>query len=148
MENLEVLEELAKLTLREKIIASHARGSRQRKLLDGLVLENHHAAAAFAQIRKKGNDIFAGLEVAKRKPVRDTIIKCVLATDLAEHFDVLGKFKTSLLEGAVARDKTLDFGTRVLIMQVALKCGDVSTRQYETGTPRRQRSCKTLANAR
>lgn len=47
----------------------------------------------------------------------------VLATDMAQHFDLLGKFKSKLAgNGFDPKDRK----DRMLLMQIAIKCADIS----------------------
>lgn len=56
---------------------------------DQSVNENHHLASGFAILQKPENDVTRGLSRADRKGVRSMMIRLVLSTDLANHFDYI-----------------------------------------------------------
>ena len=60
---------------------------------DQSVLERHHLASAFAVMKTKGYDILSGLSSEDYRIVRSLIIEVVLATDLMQHFDFIGRLK-------------------------------------------------------
>lgn len=55
------------------------------------VLENHHCAIAFKILLDPKNDIFEMLSEAQYWNVRSIIIKMILSSDLANHFEILSK---------------------------------------------------------
>jgi len=63
---------------------------------DQSVNENHHLASGFAILQKPENDLTRGLSRADRKGVRSMMIRLVLATDLANHFDYIARLNTKL----------------------------------------------------
>lgn len=68
------------------------------------------------------NNIFAGLTEAQRKEARESIVAMVLATDMAQHFDLLGKFKSKLAgNGFDPKDRK----DRLLLLQIAIKCAGI-----------------------
>ena len=70
--------------------------TRDKKALlynDKSVLENHHCSAAFNLLLKPEHNIFEGLDRKTFSTVRSNIVDIVLATDLAQHFDLLTRFK-------------------------------------------------------
>lgn len=90
---------------------------------DKSVLENFHCATAFRLIYEDQNNIFSGLTEAQRKECRESIVAMVLATDMAQHFDLLGKFKSKLAgNGFDPKDRK----DRLLLLQIAIKCADIS----------------------
>eukprot|EP00026_Physarum_polycephalum_P002521 Phypoly_transcript_02528.p1 GENE.Phypoly_transcript_02528~~Phypoly_transcript_02528.p1 ORF type:complete len:390 (+),score=85.37 Phypoly_transcript_02528:1354-2523(+) len=90
---------------------------------DKSVLENYHCAAAFRIIYDDQNNIFTGLNEAQKKEVRESVVAMVLATDMAQHFDLLGKFKSKLAgNGFDPKDRK----DRLLLLQIAIKCADIS----------------------
>lgn len=90
---------------------------------DKSVLENYHCAAAYQLMYEEQNNIMSGLTEAQRKEVRESIVAMVLATDMAQHFDLLGKFKSKLAgNGFDPKDRK----DRLLLMQIAIKCADIS----------------------
>lgn len=60
---------------------------------DRSVLENHHCAASFSILMDSKNNFLQGLDTSVFNTVRSLIVNMVLATDLAEHFDLLTRFK-------------------------------------------------------
>lgn len=55
--------------------------------------------------------------------MRESIVTMVLATDMAQHFDLLGKFKSKLAgNGFDPKDRK----DRLLLLQIAIKCADIS----------------------
>lgn len=89
---------------------------------DQSVLENFHAAEAFALMRKPGLDVLARMEPEAKKDVRLTVIQCVLATDLAQGQRYYAAFTTR----ANAHDFGEDDGDGLLLLQMVLKCADVA----------------------
>ena len=86
------------------------------------VLENHHVSSAYQLLNRDEYNIFENCTPEVYKEVRETVIKCVLATDFSKHFEILGQFKSKL-------DSGIDFNKiedRRIVLQVALKCADVS----------------------
>jgi len=56
------------------------------------------------------------------KEIRETVIKCVLATDFAKHFNLLNQFNAKKTTGFDYNE----LEDRRLLLQVALKCADIS----------------------
>lgn len=91
---------------------------------DRSVLENHHVAHAFRMLRAHPEmDIFANLTLDERKYVRKMMIEAVLATDMARHFEIVGKFKTKLSSNEPFDPNNID--DKMLAMQLAIKMADV-----------------------
>ncbi|CAL8104426.1 unnamed protein product [Calicophoron daubneyi] len=64
---------------------------------DTAVLESHHIALAFDLSRKNPKiNIFKNLETAEYRSIRAYMIDMVLATEMARHFEILGKFVNNL----------------------------------------------------
>lgn len=62
------------------------------------MLENHHAAAAFALLMSDTKyNFLCELNSAEFKRFRFLAIEAVLATDLKRHFDVLSDFNAKVL---------------------------------------------------
>ena len=57
------------------------------------VLESHSIATLFSILHQSQFDLFSSLDNAQYKKVRKIIIGAILATDMARHFDKLGRFK-------------------------------------------------------
>eukprot|EP01112_Ceratiomyxa_fruticulosa_P008300 TRINITY_DN214_c0_g1_i1.p1 TRINITY_DN214_c0_g1~~TRINITY_DN214_c0_g1_i1.p1 ORF type:complete len:745 (+),score=137.62 TRINITY_DN214_c0_g1_i1:217-2451(+) len=90
---------------------------------DRSILENYHCAQAYELLARDENNIFSGLTDAQKKEVRESVISMVLATDMAQHFDILGKFKSKMAgNGFDPKDRK----DRLLLLQLAVKCADIS----------------------
>ncbi|XP_049341003.1 high affinity cGMP-specific 3',5'-cyclic phosphodiesterase 9A isoform X2 [Astyanax mexicanus] len=84
-------------------------------------LENHHCAVAFEILEKNESNIFRNLTTEQYKRIREGIIKCILATDMSRHTDILNKFKAIL--------STFDFDNkdhRDVLMMIMIKVSDIS----------------------
>ncbi|XP_068602096.1 high affinity cGMP-specific 3',5'-cyclic phosphodiesterase 9A [Brachionichthys hirsutus] len=95
-------------------------------------LENHHCAVAFQILEKAESNIFRNLSVDRYKRIREGIIKCVLATDMMSHNEILIKFKAIL--------PTFDFTNKEhkdVLMMILIKASDVSNeaRPLEVAEP-------------
>lgn len=55
-------------------------------------LENHHCSVAFRVLEAPECNILASLDNATYRIVREGIIRCILATDMARHNEILGQF--------------------------------------------------------
>ncbi|KAF2071837.1 hypothetical protein CYY_006854 [Polysphondylium violaceum] len=93
------------------------------KYNDRSVLENYHICQAFKLINQP-NGILSNMSEPQKREVRDLAINLVLSTDMANHFDLVGKFKSKLngTNGFACLDKK----DKLLLMQIAIKCADVS----------------------
>ena len=94
---------------------------------DRSVLENHHVAEAFELMRNKDFDIFQTLSEEQYKDVRETMIQMILATDMALHATILGRFKTRIESESEGAE--IDFSSKEdvrLALQIAIKIADVS----------------------
>ena len=60
---------------------------------DRAVLENHHLASAFSLTLEEDKDLFSQLQPDDYKHIRLVMIEMVLATDIAQHFSLITKFK-------------------------------------------------------
>ncbi|XP_035500797.1 high affinity cGMP-specific 3',5'-cyclic phosphodiesterase 9A-like isoform X2 [Scophthalmus maximus] len=56
-------------------------------------LENHHCAVAFGIMAKPECNVLKNLTTEQYKHIRGGMIKCILATDMARHNEILNKFK-------------------------------------------------------
>ncbi|TPX33494.1 hypothetical protein SmJEL517_g03641 [Synchytrium microbalum] len=92
---------------------------------DVAVLENYHCSRAFEIITAPNSDcnIFANLPLEKFKQVRSCILSMVLATDMAGHFEYIGKFKNKISGAGLDFNDSKD---RQLVLDIAMKCGDIS----------------------
>jgi hypothetical protein len=89
---------------------------------DLAVLESHHVARAFEISKMQGMNIFENMTSDQFKQARKMIISIVLATDLAQHFQFISKFKGKTTSGSL---KLEDDPDRHLVMEMAVKCGDL-----------------------
>ncbi|XP_061635593.1 high affinity cGMP-specific 3',5'-cyclic phosphodiesterase 9A-like isoform X1 [Phyllopteryx taeniolatus] len=84
-------------------------------------LENHHCAVAFGILAKEESNILKHLTTEQYKHMRAGIIKCILATDMARHNEILNKFKTI--------QPVFDFRNKdhkEVLMKIMLKVSDIS----------------------
>jgi len=91
---------------------------------DQSVLENFHAASAFTLMNQAECNLIGHLTIAKASAIRKNIIAIVLATDLAKSFDIVGRFRVTFENPET--DPTAE-GPKSLLLQMAMKCADVST---------------------
>ncbi|XP_054643102.1 high affinity cGMP-specific 3',5'-cyclic phosphodiesterase 9A isoform X2 [Dunckerocampus dactyliophorus] len=95
-------------------------------------LENHHCAVAFEILEKTESNIFRNVSLDQYKRIREGIIKCILATDMTRHNEILNKFKSIL--------STFDFTSkdhRDVLMMILIKVSDISNeaRPMEVAEP-------------
>ena len=88
---------------------------------DQSVLENLHCYSTFVCLKKPANSIFQSLNPLERKEIRAIIIKCILATDLTLHMDILSKFNA-----AVPTFNKENKKDRMILVEILMKCGDIS----------------------
>nr|XP_057908103.1 high affinity cGMP-specific 3',5'-cyclic phosphodiesterase 9A-like isoform X2 [Doryrhamphus excisus] len=84
-------------------------------------LENHHCAIAFGILSKPECNILKHLTSEHYKHIRAGMIKCILATDMARHNEILNKFK--LIQ------PTFDFKNKdhkEVLMKIMVKVSDIS----------------------
>ncbi|XP_035030906.1 high affinity cGMP-specific 3',5'-cyclic phosphodiesterase 9A [Hippoglossus stenolepis] len=95
-------------------------------------LENHHCAVAFEILEKTENNIFRNLPMDKYKQIREGIIKCILATDMTSHNDILSKFKSILPAFHFTTKDHKD-----VLMMILIKVSDISNeaRPMEVAEP-------------
>lgn len=56
-------------------------------------LENHHCSVAFRILENEDCNIFKSFSSDMFKQVREGMIRCILATDMARHNEILAQFK-------------------------------------------------------
>lgn len=95
-------------------------------------LENHHAFVAFRIFRKPECNIFVNLSSSTFKRVRTQMIRCILATDMAKHSDILTKFKSLIPQFDLSIPDHKD-----TLMMILIKCADISNecRPIEVAEP-------------
>eukprot|EP00002_Diphylleia_rotans_P004717 TRINITY_DN1360_c0_g1_i1.p1 TRINITY_DN1360_c0_g1~~TRINITY_DN1360_c0_g1_i1.p1 ORF type:complete len:404 (-),score=93.37 TRINITY_DN1360_c0_g1_i1:266-1477(-) len=89
---------------------------------DKSVLENHHTSTGFRVMKDAKTSILENMSKQERKTLRNLVIDLVLGTDLSQHFDIVGKFK-SMLE---AEDLRTSKEKLPMILKIVVKCADVS----------------------
>eukprot|EP00741_Cyanophora_paradoxa_P024136 tig00021742_g23311.t1 len=62
-------------------------------------LESHHVAASWRALREPRYNFLEGLPRSDLKDLRKTVIDMVLATDMSQHFEILGAFKKRAAAG-------------------------------------------------
>lgn len=95
---------------------------------DRSVLESHHCAAAFAIMRKDGNNILRNLSRDQRVDVRRIVLSLILATDMGRHFELVSKFTAKLSASAPGAPPFVvtDPADRMSLIEMIVKCADVS----------------------
>ena len=87
------------------------------------VLESMHCSTLYQLMVKPGFNIFEHLDQEDWTLSRKIIIEMVLATDMAKHFEILGRFRT---RAVILSDLDLDkFDDKLLIFSTALKAADI-----------------------
>ncbi|KAJ3271706.1 tRNA N6-adenosine threonylcarbamoyltransferase [Terramyces sp. JEL0728] len=89
---------------------------------DIAVLESHHVARAFELSKINGGNIFESMTPDQFRQCRKMIISIVLATDLAQHFQFISKFKGKVTSSSL---KLEDDADRHLVMEMVVKLGDL-----------------------
>ncbi|XP_073973492.1 phosphodiesterase 9 isoform X2 [Rhodnius prolixus] len=96
-------------------------------------LENHHCSIAFRILELQECNIFKHMDFESFKIIREGIIRCILATDMARHNEILAQFKEALSQGFDYSDKT----HVNLLCMVLIKVADISNeaRPMEVAEP-------------
>ncbi|XP_053670083.1 high affinity cGMP-specific 3',5'-cyclic phosphodiesterase 9A [Anopheles nili] len=84
-------------------------------------LENHHCSIAFRLLEHPECNIFRNMSKDMYKDVREGIIRCILATDMARHNEILTQFQEATPE--------FDYSNKVhtnLLCMVLIKVADIS----------------------
>ncbi|XP_035533285.1 high affinity cGMP-specific 3',5'-cyclic phosphodiesterase 9A-like [Morone saxatilis] len=84
-------------------------------------LENHHCAVAFGILSKPECNILKNLTCEQYKHIRGGMIRCILATDMARHNEILNKFKIM--------QPVFDFTNKdhkEVLMKIMVKVSDIS----------------------
>ena len=90
---------------------------------DNSVLENMHSSVIFNLMKKEGCDILADLASDDWFQIRNFIIGMVLVTDMAKHFDYLGRFRARVI---TLKDLEIsEFEDKILVLAIAIKCADL-----------------------
>ncbi|XP_052212869.1 high affinity cGMP-specific 3',5'-cyclic phosphodiesterase 9A-like isoform X2 [Dreissena polymorpha] len=95
-------------------------------------LENHHCSIAFEILEKPNCNILANLTKDQYRRVREGMIKCILATDMAKHNEIVNNFK-ALLDVFDVNNKEHKY----LLMMILMKVSDISNeaRPMDVATP-------------
>ncbi|XP_060888916.1 high affinity cGMP-specific 3',5'-cyclic phosphodiesterase 9A-like [Labrus mixtus] len=84
-------------------------------------LENHHCAVAFGILSKPECNILKNLSSEQYRLIRGGMIRCILATDMARHNEILNKFKSI--------QPAFDFNNKEhkeVLMKIMVKVSDIS----------------------
>ncbi|XP_067116202.1 high affinity cGMP-specific 3',5'-cyclic phosphodiesterase 9A-like [Osmerus mordax] len=84
-------------------------------------LENHHCAIAFGILAKAESNILKNLTNEQYRRIREGMIQCILATDMARHNEILNKFKSAV--------PVFDFTNKEhkdVLMKILIKVSDIS----------------------
>ncbi|KAJ3380186.1 High affinity cAMP-specific and IBMX-insensitive 3',5'-cyclic phosphodiesterase 9A [Entophlyctis sp. JEL0112] len=88
-------------------------------------LENHHAAVLFTILASTETNVLASLSDAVYRDVRKNVIRCILATDMAKHGEIMAAFKKAA-DGGFNFD---DAEQKSLLLQMIVKCSDISNEE-------------------
>tara|TARA_B110000305_G_C19130676_1_gene488765 strand:- start:12 stop:632 length:621 start_codon:yes stop_codon:yes gene_type:complete len=89
---------------------------------DVSVLENFHAAELFKVLLAEDTHILDGMDPRELRSFRSLCVKTILATDLAQGFEIVSKFKGHVQTGHAFDNEE----SKLLIMQMIIKVADVS----------------------
>ncbi|BFZ23543.1 hypothetical protein BsWGS_26583 [Bradybaena similaris] len=84
-------------------------------------LENHHCAVAFDILKKEKCNITKDFSRDQFKRFRDGMIRCILATDMAKHNEILNSFKL-----AIPHFDFSDKEHKSVLMMILIKVADIS----------------------
>jgi len=95
--------------------------------------ENHHVAAAWRVLQRPDCNFLENLTVKESRQVRGVVVDLVLATDMANHGELLKKFKAVASSAGSKLSEAADSGDLVpaspqdalVALQLALKCADL-----------------------
>lgn len=95
-------------------------------------LENHHCSVAFRVLESPECNILASLDSTTYRTVREGIIRCILATDMARHNEILGQFNDTISEFDYSNKSHIN-----LLSMVLIKVADISNeaRPMEVAEP-------------
>ncbi|KAK9710230.1 3',5'-cyclic-nucleotide phosphodiesterase [Basidiobolus ranarum] len=90
---------------------------------DCSVLENFHAHQTFVLLRSLPEaNIFSNLSASVVAELRSIIIKCILATDMGKHMEVMANFNECVTSGWRWDDRS----HRLRLLEMLMKCADIS----------------------
>ncbi|KAJ3005394.1 UNVERIFIED_CONTAM: High affinity cAMP-specific and IBMX-insensitive 3',5'-cyclic phosphodiesterase 9A, partial [Siphonaria sp. JEL0065] len=84
-------------------------------------LENHHSAVLFTLLSHPETNVLENISDAVYREARKNIIRCILATDMAKHGEIMAAFKKA--SEAFNYD---DAEHKSLLLQIIVKCSDIS----------------------
>jgi len=90
---------------------------------DQAVLENHHCSTAFRLMRKQNLNILSTVPKPTATDIRKTIISCVMATDMAVHFDLIDETKKKAQDGGIDFEDPKD---QAFLGKILLHSADLS----------------------
>lgn len=93
---------------------------------DSSVLERFHVGEAFLCMQKEELNVFSEIEKQECRSLRRYMIDLVLATDLSQGFKYITRFQTVLDSDGLSNKETAKDEDIALLMQMCLKCADVS----------------------
>ncbi|XP_051154086.1 uncharacterized protein LOC127277220 isoform X1 [Leptopilina boulardi] len=95
-------------------------------------LENHHCSVAFRVLEALECNILASLDPTTYRTVREGIIRCILATDMARHNEILGQFTDVIPEFDYTNKAHIN-----LLSMILIKVSDISNeaRPIEVADP-------------
>ncbi|ELT98430.1 hypothetical protein CAPTEDRAFT_124844 [Capitella teleta] len=95
-------------------------------------LENHHCSVAFEILERQECNILRNLNRDEFKRLREGVIRCILATDMAKHNEVLKAFR-SIVDGFDFANKD----NKAMMMMIVMKVADISNeaRPMEVAVP-------------
>ncbi|KAL6437267.1 hypothetical protein ACFW04_005053 [Cataglyphis niger] len=95
-------------------------------------LENHHCSVAFRVLEAPECNILASLDNPTYRIVREGIIRCILATDMARHNEILGQFTDIIPEFDYTNKAHIN-----LLSMILIKVADISNeaRPMEVAEP-------------
>jgi len=88
---------------------------------DRSVWENHHLHKAFSLLSEDRFNFLSSLNIQDKRQFRKTVINCVMATDMAHHFDGVGAFKAQAASGRFSSSEG-----RQVLMNMTLHISDIS----------------------
>eukprot|EP00158_Paraphelidium_tribonemae_P009356 Partr_v1_DN28842_c4_g1_i2_m33960 putative Phosphodiesterase len=91
---------------------------------DRSVLENHHLHVAFEILKSESCDFTENFTAEQKRIYRSIVIDLVLATDLANHINIISQFKTIVASGSFNPKAVNE--DRIMLLKIGLKCADVS----------------------
>eukprot|EP00753_Platysulcus_tardus_P007272 PLAT15018.1.p1 GENE.PLAT15018.1~~PLAT15018.1.p1 ORF type:complete len:791 (+),score=357.06 PLAT15018.1:56-2428(+) len=89
---------------------------------DRNILENMHVSNAWQLMHSSGKlNLLADASLPDRQMVREQVVELVLATDMKDHFAIMGDFKTKLAVGFDMESSE----QRLMTMKICLKAADI-----------------------